>query len=142
MKRLIILTLFLAVASCNKDDDNASNCNFLLNVGVNTSVNLNLPQFNPLNFVSNPVYVPNQGNGGIIVMNTGTGYVAYDAADPNHAQNACSVLSINGIEGVCGCADENTYSLFTGQPIGNANLPCALKAYRVELSGNNLIISN
>ena len=142
MNRLLIIALILLVFSCNKDDDASSNCNFLLNVGVNTSLNLNLPQYNALNFVSNPVYVPNQGNGGIIVMNTGTGFAAYDAADPNHAQNPCSILSIDGIEGTCGCADENTYSLFTGQPLGNSNLPCGLKAYRAQLNGEILLITN
>ncbi len=142
MKRLLVLLLIPLVFSCSRSDDNNSNCNFLLNAAVNASLNLNLPQYNDLNFVSNPVYVPNQGNGGIIVTNTGTGYVAYDAADPNHSQNLCSILTINGLEGVCGCADENTYSLFTGQPLGNPNLRCGLKAYRVELSGNLLLVTN
>ncbi|MBT8253919.1 MAG: hypothetical protein HKN00_02180 [Flavobacteriaceae bacterium] len=142
MRLIKISILALILFSCSKSDDSNSNCNFLLNVGVNAVINLNLPQYNPLNFISNPVYIPNQGNGGIIVTNTGTGYVAYDAADPNHSQNTCSVLSISGLEGVCGCADENTYSLFTGQPLGNPNLRCGLKSYRVELSGNNLIVTN
>ena len=86
--------------NCSKKDNYDENCNFLLNVGVNLSLNLNLSQYNQLTFPSNPVYVPNEGNGGIIVNNTGTGYVAFDAADPNHGFSNCSILSIDGIEGV------------------------------------------
>lgn len=141
-KTLFILLISLLLQSCSKSNMSNSNCNFLLNVGVNTSINLNLPQYNALNFVSNPVYIPNFGNGGIIVTNTGTGFAAYDASDPNHSPNTCSILSITGLEGICGCSDENKYSLFTGQPLENANLQCGLKAYRTELNGSNLIITN
>ena len=142
MRSIPAFLMALILLSCSSSDDSDSNCNFLLNAAVNAVINLNLPQYNALNFVSNPVYVPNQGNGGIIVTNTGTGYVAFDAADPNHIQSNCSILAIDGLEGVCGCSDENTYSLFTGQPLGNPNLRCGLKAYRVELSGNNLLVTN
>ncbi|MDG2498382.1 MAG: hypothetical protein P8M66_02585 [Flavobacteriaceae bacterium] len=106
------------------------------------SLNLNLSQYNQLTFPSNPVYVNNEGNGGIIVNNTGTRYVAYDAADPNHPYSECSILSINGVEGVCGCTDENKFSLVTGQPLANTELRCGLKAYIVESNGNTLYISS
>jgi hypothetical protein len=142
MKKLTVFT-FTAVLlfSCNKSDDNNSNCNFLLDVGVNASLNLNLPLYGDLNFISNPIYVPGYGNGGLIVTNTGTGYVAFDAADPNHIPNSCSIISISGLEGTCGCEDSNTYSLFTGQPLENPELRCGLKSYRAQLSGDNLIIN-
>jgi len=142
MKKITVFSLIsLLFLSCSKKDDNNSNCNFLQNVGVNTSLNLNLPQYNDLNFISNPVYISGQGNGGLIVTNTGTGFVALDAADPNHMLNTCSILTISGLEGICGCVDANKYSLFTGQPLENPDLRCGLKAYRAELSGNILIIN-
>lgn len=142
MKNIFFSTLLgVILLSCSKNDINNSNCKFLLNIGVNTSVNLNLPPFNQLNFPNNPVYVPNAGNGGLIVNNTGIGFVAFDAFDPNHTISSCSLLNITGIEGTCGCSDENVYSLVTGQSLGTA-LPCTLKAYRVEVSGSNLIITN
>jgi len=142
MKKLAIFTFsVLLLFSCNKSDDNNSNCNFLLNVGVNASLNLNLPLYGDLNFISNPIYVPGYGNGGLIVTNTGTGYVAFDAADPNHIPNSCSIISISGLEGTCGCEDANKYSLFTGQPLENPELRCGLKSYRAQLSGDNLIIN-
>jgi len=141
-KTLFTLLASIVLLSCSKSNINDSNCKFLLNIGVNTSVNLNLPQNNQLQFPGNPVYIQNIGNGGIIVTNTGTGFTAFDAADPNHTLSPCSVLTISGVEGVCACADENKYELYSGQPIGNPDLRCGLKAYRVEASGDNLIITN
>ena len=93
-------------------------------------------------FTSNSVYVANQGNAGVYVINTGNdNYRAWDASDPNHAPNSCSLLEIEGADVQCGCADENRYSLFTGQSLGE-QLPCGLKEYRVTLSGNNLVVNN
>jgi nitrite reductase/ring-hydroxylating ferredoxin subunit len=144
MKKILISSIFCALLlSCSGNDNVNENCNFLLNIGVNAIVNLNLPQFSQLLIPANSAYVPNAGNGGVIVTNTGTGFVAWDAADPNHAQSNCSFLNIvGGIQGVCNCAEENTYSLITGQPLGNANLQCGLKFYQVQQSGSDLLISN
>lgn len=142
MKKALLLLLFMfLLISCSKNNNDV-NCNYLLNVGVNANLNLNLPKYSPLNFISNAIYEEGYGNKGIIVMNTGTGFAAWDASDPNHVPNSCSTLEIVGAEGVCECEDGNTYSLFTGQPLSNPNLTCGLKAYRVEQSGNLLIISN
>lgn len=141
-KALYFLFVFI-VLSCGSDDNDVDeNCNFLLNIAVNETINLSLPQYSPLQFPNNPVYLPNSGNGGIIVNNIGSGYVAFDAADPNHAPSACSVLEITGITAVCGCPDENEYNLINGLPENNTTLRCSLKAYRVESNGNNLIIFN
>ena len=139
--KFCVVMLFVCMG-CAKDNTTNENCNFLLNLNVSASLNLNLSQYNQLTFPNNPVYVPNEGNGGIIVNNTGTGYVAFDAADPNHVFSNCSVLSIVGLEGVCGCEDANKYSLFTGQPLENSELRCGLKAYFVEINGNTLFVSN
>ena len=142
MKKLAIFSLIISLFfSCSKNDDNNSNCNFLLNIGVNESLNLNFSQYNDLNFIGNTIYVPGPGNGGLIVTNTGTGFVAFDAADPNHVPNSCSILSVSGAEAVCGCEDANKYSTFTGQPLENPDLRCGLKAYRAQLSGNYLVIN-
>ena len=142
MKNLLLVVLIsFVLVSCSKNDVNNSNCRFLLSIGVNTTINLNLPQYSQLQFISNSVYIPNVGNKGIIVTNSGTGFLAWDAADPNHTQQSCSVVRGNGLEGTCGCTDANTYSFITGQSLGKA-LTCTLKRYRVEQSGNTLLISN
>jgi len=141
-KTFFIVLLSILLISCSGSDTINDNCNFLLNVGVNVNINLNLPQYSQLQFVSNSVYISNAGNAGIIVTNTGSGFLAWDASDPNHAPSACSVLNISGLEGTCSCSDDNTYSLVNGQPLGNADLRCGLKNYRLEQNGNNLLISN
>lgn len=143
MMRLFLITLLFAIlTACSGDSVTNENCKFLLNVGVNVTLNLSLPQYSQLQFVSNSAYIANAGNGGIIVTNAGTGYFAWDAADPNHNLSSCSVLQISGLEATCQCADHNTYSLVNGQPLGNSSLQCGLKNYRVEQNGNTLLISN
>lgn len=144
MKKILITSLLFAITfSCSNDDNGNSNCNFLLNVGVATSLNLNLPQYSQLQFVSNAVYVPNEGNGGLIVINTGTGFMAWDAADPNRMLSSnCSILEIDGVEAVNTCDEDNRYSLFTGQPLNNPDLRCALRNYPTQLNGSELFIGN
>lgn len=142
MRILIALICVLILTTCSSNSLNDENCQFLLDVTVNESINLNFPQYSQLQFPSNPVYIPNTGNGGVIITNTGSGYAAFDAADPNHIFNACSVLTIEGLNAKCGCDDENVYNLFTGQPVNNGSLRCSLKRYRVEQNGNILVVFN
>jgi hypothetical protein len=142
MKRFLILIFSVFLLGCS-NNDRINNCNLLLNIGVNVTINLNLPQFSPLQFISNSVYIPNQGNGGLIVINVGTGLRAWDASDPNVPPSQCSVLQIDGSEAVSGCPEANRYSLFTGQPLGATDLQCGLKEYRVSPAGNNsFLITN
>ena len=136
--RYLLLIVLIFNCSSNIND---SRCNFLLNLDIYYEVNLNLPQYSDLNFVSNSVYIPDVGNGGIIIVNAGTGFLAWDASDPNHEILPCSILNINGLEATSSCAQQNTYSIFTGQSVGTV-LNCTLKAYRVESAGNVLIISS
>jgi hypothetical protein len=145
MKKYFII-LSLVLLSCSSDDANRSNCNFLFNAGVNLTVNTNLPQFNQLQFPSNGVYVSGQGNNGIWLwrLNSSTLY-AWDAADPSHAPSACSTLTDSGTGDivVCGCDDENQYSLATGFGFDGNTQPCTLKPYRVDDLGNGqYLISN
>lgn len=114
---ILILGVLAILTGCSSDNYSYNNPN-LLNVNVDFMVNINLPQYTPLKFPMNPVYVDGYGNGGVIIVNTGSGnYIAFDAADPNHPVENCSVLIINGIEGECGCNDRNTYNLISGTVI-------------------------
>ena len=61
--------------------------------------------------------------------------------DPTHVASSCSILSVSGFNATCGCNDANVFNLANGLPI-TENLPCGLKNYRVEQSGNNLLITN
>ncbi|WP_203256108.1 Rieske (2Fe-2S) protein [Hyunsoonleella ulvae] len=142
MRILIAFISLLVFTNCSSNSVNDQNCQFLLDVTVNESINLNFPVYSQLQFPSNPTYIPNIGNGGIIVTNTGSGFAAFDAADPNRIFEACSILTIEGLNGVTSCDDKNEYNLFTGEPVNNGNLRCSLRRYRTELNGNILVIFN
>lgn len=138
----VAVILFLILASCSNNSNENENCKFLLDVGINVVVNLNLPQYSQLQFAGNSVYISNAGNGGILIASTGADFFAWDAADPNHAQSSCSVLVNSGLNATCGCEDKNEYSLINGLPLNNSDLRCSLRNYRVEQNGNTLLISN
>ena len=64
--RYLLLIVLLCNCSSNIND---SRCNFLLNLDIYYEVNLNLPQYSDLNFVSNSVYIPDVGNGKLVQEN-------------------------------------------------------------------------
>lgn len=141
MKKLSLVLSFLLLMSCG-NDDTVNRCNFLLNVGVDVTLNLNLPEFSELMFTSTVRYIPNQGNAGVYVINVGNNmFRAYDAADPNIIPEPCSFLQLDGVNVSSSCGEGNEYSLFTGQSTGDP-LPCTLREYRTTLSGANLRIFN
>ncbi|WP_296318694.1 hypothetical protein [Winogradskyella sp.] len=143
MKKILILVLSIFIFSCSSDNT-INNCNFLLNVSVNATINLNLPQFSQLINIGNPVRLEGQGNGGIIIIRTGSQTLrAWDGADPSRQFSSCSILSIVGVNAVSGCGEDIEYNLITGQSIGENQQPCTLLPYRVESIGNNqFLITN
>lgn len=138
-----IALMFLFISACSSDNHTYENPN-LLNVSVYFQIYTELPQFTPLKFAMNPVYVEGYGNGGVVITNVGSGnFVAYDAADPNHPAENCSTLQINGIEGVCQCEDHNTYNLISGTAIesksGGDQFDYTMKPYQVINNGDGTL---
>lgn len=132
MKRFFsIIVLLLFCLSCEKDHNSVNNNPYIPNYSFEININMNFPQYSSLQFPSNAVYVNAAGVGvrGVIVFNTGSGYVAYDAACPNQPLTDCSTMSINGINAVCSC-DNAEYSLFTGLASGKEY---PMKMYRVQI---------
>jgi nitrite reductase/ring-hydroxylating ferredoxin subunit len=137
-KYFLLLIAFAMLFGCSTNSPNNNNPN-LPNYPVNININLSLPEYSNLKFVSNAVYIPNQGVRGIIVFNnSGTTYNAFDAACPNQALSSCSTMTIKGINALCAC-DNAEYSLFSGQCAGKKY---PLKQYRVEVNGNMLRVYN
>ncbi|MBX2827204.1 MAG: hypothetical protein KTR22_03540 [Flavobacteriaceae bacterium] len=147
MKRLFTLfTLSLLLVACNNDDNGNGNDNNpnLTPPLVNLSLNLNLPQYNPLNFDGNTVVLPGQGIRGIAVYRqSSTQIFAYELSDPNHVPNGCSGMDLNGIIATCPCTDdENSYALaLFGLHENNQDLFPMLQ-YRVQKNGNVILITN
>ncbi len=145
MKRSHYLLITIIIVACSSDRSNRNP--FLQEVNFNFELNLNLPLYNGLNTIGNPVFVNNAGVGtrGAFVMRTGPDtFFAFEASCPNHAPNSCSTMTINGQEVECACEDYR-YSLFTGQQLNrpdDGNRYYDLLFYRATLSGNSVFISN
>ncbi|MFT5253118.1 MAG: nitrite reductase/ring-hydroxylating ferredoxin subunit [Flavobacteriales bacterium] len=137
MKKTLLLLLLLPLFMGCSDNGFNNNNPFLPNYSFTVDLNINLPAYSNLKFVSNAVYYSSVGVKGIYVFNTGSGYTAFDAACPNQAISSCSTMTLKGINVVCAC-DNTEYSLFTGQ--GGKQYP--LKQYRVEANGNILRVYN
>lgn len=140
MKKILLLLLTLiAFTNCSKDDNIKNKNPYLPNYPVNITINLDLPSYVDLQYVSNYKYINMAGAGikGVFVFNNGNGYYAFDAACPNQYPADCERMTITGVKAICSC-DNTEYSLFTG--LGNAQYP--LKQYRTELNGPILRIYN
>lgn len=136
---LLLLTLFI-VLSCDSDD-NSNNNRYLPNYNFSIDLNTDLPEFTDLRYTGSPVYVGIAGAGinGVIVMNSGSGYVAYEASCPNQELSSCSLINtndINGINVICPC-DDVEYNLFTG--LATTPVEYSLKPYRAQQIGSNII---
>ncbi|MGX1928433.1 hypothetical protein [Flagellimonas sp. 2504JD4-2] len=147
MRQLGGYILLFFLLACSSDSTNRNP--FLQEVNFRFEVNLNLPLYNNLNNIGNPVYIGNTGVGtrGVFVMRAGLSgaqYVAWEASCPNHAPNSCSTMTIDGQNAVCPCEDY-TYSLFTGQQLdrpNDGNRYYDLLFYRATQSGNTVTIFN
>ncbi|RZS99610.1 hypothetical protein [Aquimarina brevivitae] len=142
MKYILSIISLLLFISC-ADDDRIQNP-YLPNVAVNFQVNLNLPQFNELDFPGGSAVLRREDTGiyGTYIRNIdNTTFVAFELTDPNHKIQACSSLNVANEKATCGCSDANSYNLIFGQP-EDSSLPYSLKAYRVQKQGNILTITN
>lgn len=136
MKKLILLLVFVTILqACDKDDAIRQNP-YLPDYNFAVDINMELPLYSPLNYPSNPLRIFQEGAGinGLIVMNTGSGFVAWEATCPNQPITGCSLMEIQGINALCPC-DDAEYSLFNG--IGPGQYP--LKQYRVEVISQTYI---
>lgn len=132
-----MLVIPFAIA-CDGGSFNNSNP-YIPNYHFNLQMNLSLPAYNNLQFASNHIVSNTIGARGVVVFNTGSGYLAYDLACPNISYDSCtSPMTINGIEAECDC-DDTTYSLFSGQSAGQEY---PMKQYRVDVNGSVLTVSN
>ena len=137
MKKYLILLLALPLLLCCSSDEVRNNP-YLPSYNFDYPIDMTLPIYNDLRNPSNPVVVNVAGVGinGVIVMNTGSGYVAFENTCPNQEITNCSILEINGILAKCPC-DGVEYSLYDGGPTTPARF--GLKVYRVQVLNNTNI---
>src|SRR5690606_31182204 len=90
---LIIILNFSLSVSCS-EDDGQMNCNPEYNIAA--TINLSLPLYSDLVNPNGWAYVQGEGTGtrGIIVVNTGNGFKAYDRNAPHICPNMESTLEV------------------------------------------------
>lgn len=137
MKKLILFfSVGLLFLSCSPSEFRSQNP-YLPDYAVSFDINLNLPSYIQLQYPGNAKLIYGYGINGIIVLNTGSGFLAYEATCANHEITSCSALHLNGVEAICDC-DDLVYNLF----LGIADAPYPLKQYRVIDNGGILTIYN
>ncbi|MEZ4852913.1 hypothetical protein [Flavobacterium sp.] len=139
MKKIVsILILMGLFVSCSKDSNNNNNP-YLPNYRFSSStINLSLPLYTSLQSPGNAIVYSEAGVGirdRVFILNSGSGFLAFDACCPNQELSACSIMELVGIKAVCPC-DEVEYSLFSGQA---PDVQYPMKQYRVEMVGEGSI---
>ena len=142
----LILTLFISLQTCQKNDDSVQNNPNIPNVAFDTGglINTNLPQFNQLQFPGNHIILNNNFglNGVVLSYSGGNTYDAFELTDPAHQLNTCSNLTVESGTAACNCTDENKYNIITGTPVEGTSSQFPLKRYFVEASGNIIRVFN
>ncbi len=139
MKRFLILLVLLGITlSCSKDSVNNNNPYLPTYRFTSSVINLTFPLYSNLQFPGNAIEYNEVGVGvlnKVFILNTGSGFVAFDAACPNQAISSCSTMNLVGIKAECPC-DEVQYSLFSGQAEG---VQYPMLQYRVEVLSDTSI---
>lgn len=140
-KRYILIFIVFSLFSCDPDDEIRKNP-YLNEVSFRLNINLNLPEYNNLNFPGNSYTSYNHGINGVVVYNINNSqYTAFELSDPNHQLTNCSRLTVQGIIATCSCGDGNSYNILTGE-ISSGTGQYSLKPYRVRKSGNMIEVYN
>lgn len=143
ISRFLVLTVLFAttLCACSGDDGPIRANPNLPNINVNLTLDLNLPQYNPLNFPGNSLTTSLQGIRGIVIYNIDNSqYTAFELACPNTPVSDCSRMTIEGITATCPC-NGNQYNIITGQ-ITEGEGQYSMLPYRITRNGNVLEITN
>ena len=137
-----LLILLLIFNSCSTNDNEQINNPNLINVSFRLLVNLNLPEYNSLNFPGNSYSTYTTGINGVVIYNiNNTQFTAFELSDPNHPLSECSTLKVEGVIAKCNCNDGNSYNILTGE-LTNGSGQYSLKPYRINKNGNVLEVFN
>jgi nitrite reductase/ring-hydroxylating ferredoxin subunit len=115
--------------------DNTGIPNVLIDI---PPISLQDPKYSKLLVPNNSVFLDG-GIAGIVVYNTGNGYVAYDRCSTVNPEKRCAVVvDETGFNLVDPCSG-GKFQLETGFP-SKAPAERALKAYRVIVTGNGYLL--
>ncbi len=136
-KRIIGLFLLLFIFGCK---ERAYKNPYLQDVSFDIMINLDLPQYASLQYPGSALYVAQGGIKGVFIFNSGDGFNAFEASDPNHYPNDCSTMQANGTSVICPC-ENNRYSLSDGHLMSGEG-QYGLKPYHVQQNGHIIHIYN
>ncbi len=139
IKRLffaIIPVAFVLSCGCKK----TTTCNGVPNVGVNFTIDLNQPQYNPLVVTGGSMLVAG-GNAGIIVYRyMPDQFQAYDCLCPydgNSNTSAVVSISTNKVQAQCPVC-KTIFNLADGS-VSSGPSSCPLKAYKATYDGSRYV---
>lgn len=144
-KTLLLLTLFCITAftiQCDNSDDTTSDC--FPNSTIAANINLSLPAYFNLNNPNGWVYYNGNGGGtrGLILVNTGTSFRAYDRNAPHLCPADDTTLIVDGGTKIVNPSDGAEWILTTGEPLNDVTQGKSPRRYNIQQNGNTLIISN
>ncbi|WP_010227598.1 hypothetical protein [Gillisia marina] len=141
-KAISFLMLLIVLTACSSNDNDRIDNPNLINVSFRLNINLNLPEYNSLNFPGNSYSTYNTGINGVVIYNiNNTQFTAFELSDPNHPLNECSSLRVEGVIAKCDCNDGNSYNILTGE-LTNGSGQYTMKPYRITKNGNMLEVFN
>jgi nitrite reductase/ring-hydroxylating ferredoxin subunit len=133
MKKVFSILLLIVVSlSCSKDTITNNNPYLPTYRFTSSTINLTFPLYINLQFPGNAIEYNEVGVGilnKVFIINTGSGYLAFDAACPNQNLSSCSEMNLVGIKAECSC-DGAQYSLYSGQA---TDMQYPMLQYRVEV---------
>lgn len=97
-------------------------------------------QYSQLHLPNGVAVTDRGGVAGLIIVNTGSGYVAYDRASTVSPEKRCAVeVDGSGMVAKDPCSGAR-YLLINGSPAEIAE--CPLKPYRARRNGETIIVTN
>lgn len=137
---LILLGVLLLFQNCEK---NFQRNPFLQEAKFSKTLKLNLTDYNKLKIPGGVVQYDNVGLRGIVVINIGNNYMAWDRACPSQALSDCSQMTLESdhLFMLCPCNGVK-YNLLNGQPQSKETSYPMLNYQVVKRGDNVLEISN
>ena len=130
---IVFSVVFLLPAACKR-----GGCNVVQDIIVNRSFFLG--EYPELRVQGGYAISDNGGVAGLIVLNTGNGYVAYDRCSTVNPHLGCAVeVEESGLVAKDPCSGAR-YLLINGSPAEIAE--CPLKPYHARRNGETILVSN